>query len=234
MNGPPGASRYNTVLRIPGAWQAVLLRALLIPIVLWTLPLRAQDPASQERCLKCHEPVARQLAKRVVHPVDCAACHIDHTLPGISARRPYLTAAPPALCLGCHSAESERLVQAHQRQPFQNASCVGCHDPHASNAAKLIYAIPHGPFAGRHCDECHSDPENGHVTLNAHTVRDLCLNCHVLIGNRVAESRSGHRTLPCTACHTPHASDYRPHLKAGKDPLCRQCHTHGPEGAFSH
>ena len=56
-------------------------------------------------------------------------------------------------------------------------------------------------------------------------MKALCLSCHVIIGNRLATSKSAHAKLVCTACHTPHASDYRPHLKMPRDALCRSCHS---------
>jgi predicted CXXCH cytochrome family protein len=164
--------------------------------------------------------------RRFVHPGECSICHTDI---------PKIRAAQPQLCLGCHDAKSAKLAAAHRGQPFQAAICTHCHDAHASNAAKLIYEIPHGPFAGRHCDECHSEPVDEKVQISGGNVKDLCLTCHVVIGNRLASSKSAHAAMPCTACHTPHASNYRPHLKIARDALCRSCHRgQSANTAFSH
>lgn len=167
-----------------------------------------------------------KLKKRYLHPGECATCHVDHDK----------TRAPePQLCLGCHDGSSPKLAAAHRDQPFQAAVCTSCHDPHGSNAAKLIYEIPHGPFAGRHCDECHADPVDGKVRINGGNIRNLCLTCHVVIGNRVASSTSGHAAQVCTACHTPHASNYRPHLKMAREALCRSCHAPpAADAVFNH
>ncbi|MGE5486293.1 MAG: cytochrome c3 family protein [bacterium] len=158
--------------------------------------------------------------KRFVHPGECSSCH---------------RAAQPGVCLGCHDAKSAKLAAAHREQPFAASKCTNCHDPHSSNAAKLLYEIPHGPFAGRRCDECHSEPVDGKIRISGGNVRDLCLTCHVVIGNRVASSKSAHAALACTACHTPHTSNFRPHLKAAREAVCRTCHRDGPPSPeFSH
>lgn len=141
--------------------------------------------------------------------------------------------AQPALCLGCHEAGSGKLAAVHRGQPFGKAVCTGCHDPHASRAPKLIYASQHGPFGGRHCDECHAEPVAGEIRLNGGNVRVLCLTCHVKVGNQVADSKSPHAAFVCTDCHTPHASDYHPHLKEPREALCGSCHE-PVEGRFEH
>jgi predicted CXXCH cytochrome family protein len=179
--------------------------------------------AGQADCLGCHAPIADELKKPIVHPGDCLVCHIDHRA-AQGTKPPYLKSAQPGLCLDCHEARSEKLAAAHHGQPFQTAVCTGCHDPHASRGAKLIYESQHGPFGGRHCDECHGEPVGGKVEIHGGKVRALCLSCHVKIGNLVADSTSAHAAIECTACHTPHASNYRPHLKAPREVLCRTCH----------
>jgi predicted CXXCH cytochrome family protein len=197
-------------------------------MVLWPMALAAQQPAAatapaRAECLGCHAPIAEELKKPVVHPDACLDCHIDHQAVH-GAKPPYLKTAQPELCLGCHDGRSAKLVAAHRRQPFQAAVCTGCHDPHASRAPKLIYESQHGPFGGRHCDECHGEPVNGKIEIHGGKVRALCLTCHVKIGNQVADSKSAHAAFDCTDCHTPHASDFRPHLKEPREVLCRACH----------
>ncbi len=206
----------------------MLSSPLRIPVfILWPFLAAAAQP-----CLQCHAPVAEQLKKPVVHPGECTVCHVDHKAGRGGVAPPYLTGPQPGLCLTCHPADAPKLAQAHQGQPFQNARCTGCHEPHASRNPMLIYDSQHGPFAGRHCDECHGDPEEGRIHLHTAKVADLCIGCHVKIGNLRADSRSAHAALPCTACHTPHASDYRPHLKQSREALCRSCHEERAQ--FSH
>jgi predicted CXXCH cytochrome family protein len=205
-------------LRIVSRW---------IPILLWPLAACAQTaPAPDAACLGCHPGIAAEFKKPVVHPGGCLACHVEHRT-GSGAPPPYLKARPPALCLACHQASAEKLVNAHQRQPFQTADCTECHSPHASRGAKLIYDSQHGPFEGRHCDDCHAEPVAGKIRLNGGKVKALCIGCHVKIGNEVADSKSPHAAFDCTVCHNPHASDYRPHLKEPREALCRSCHEDG-------
>lgn len=208
-----------------------------IPIVLWPMVASAQTPApgaaaEDAKCIGCHAAIAAELKKPAVHPGGCLACHTEHRA-GSQAPPPYLKARQPALCLGCHEARFERLMAVHQQQPFQAAVCTGCHDPHASRGAKLIYESQHGPFGGRHCDECHAEPARGEIRLNGGDVRALCLTCHAKVGNEVADSKSPHAAFDCTACHTPHASNYRPHLKEPREALCRSCHE-GAGAKFEH
>jgi predicted CXXCH cytochrome family protein len=197
-------------LHIPRRWIPVLL----LPVAAW----------AETDCVDCHAAVAAELKKPAVHPGGCLACHVEHRAAGAHAPPPYLKARQPALCLGCHEAGAERLATAHQQQPFQAAVCTECHDPHGSRGAKLIYESQHGPFGGRHCDECHAEAVGGEIRLNGGKVRALCLTCHVKAGNEVADSKSPHAAFECTACHTPHASNYRPHLKEPREALCRSCH----------
>lgn len=210
---------YNTLLLTLRCW---------IPMVL--LPVAA---GAQTQCVDCHPAIAAELKKPVVHPGGCLQCHMEHRAAGAHGTPPYLKGSQPALCLGCHAADAAKLVTAHQGQPFQAAVCTECHDPHASRGAKLIYESQHGPFAGRHCDECHPAPLAGEVRLNGGKVRALCLTCHVKVGNEVADSKSPHAAFDCTACHTPHASNFRPHLKEAREALCKACHE-GAGGKFEH
>jgi len=190
--------------------------------------------AQAGECLKCHQPLASELKKRSVHPGDCLTCHVDHPA-APDSKPPYLKGAQPALCLGCHDARAPKFTAAHQQQPVETASCTICHDPHASRLRKLLYEIQHGPFAGRHCDDCHAEPRAGRVQLIGGKVNDLCLSCHVVIDNQLARSKSAHGKLPCTACHTPHTSNYRPHLKVRREALCRSCHKQlAAEAKFAH
>jgi predicted CXXCH cytochrome family protein len=194
----------------------LLVWGLLLPILLM----------AQTECLKCHGSIAAEMKKRVVHPGECETCHVDHR--AMAGKRPYLKAAEPGLCLGCHEG-------ARHDQPVEKTVCTQCHDPHASRLRGLLYESQHGPFAGRHCDECHSEPQGGQARINGGDVKQLCLSCHVVIGDQVAASKSGHRKLVCIACHTPHTSNYRPHLKKPREELCASCHKELPAGAkFSH
>jgi predicted CXXCH cytochrome family protein len=203
------------------------LPLLWIAILLWPPAAAGAGP-----CAGCHVPIANEMKKRVVHPGDCLTCHVDHKA-GAGVAAPYLKSAEPGLCLACHDASSEKLEGAHQGQPIQTAACTECHDPHASRAGKLIYEIPHGPFAGRHCDECHGAPDDGRIHLHAAQVAALCVTCHVKVGNQLADSKSAHGAFPCTVCHAPHASNYRPHLRQPREALCRSCHEE-PRAQFSH
>ena len=55
----------------------------------------------------------------------------------------HLTKATPALCQDCHDVKSADLIKAHQGQPFGNANCLQCHNPHQSQQAKLMQQFTH-------------------------------------------------------------------------------------------
>ncbi len=158
------------------------------------------------------------MKKRFTHPTSCTDCHLDHQILG--GKPPYLNSPEPGLCVQCHSG----LAAKHQRQPVEGSRCTLCHDPHSSRLRGLVYEYQHGPFAGRHCDECHAEPRDGKVTINGGKIKELCLTCHVVVGEEVADSRSAHRKLVCTDCHTPHTSSWQPHLKMPREKLCVACH----------
>ena len=47
-------------------------------------------------------------------------------------------------------------MKAHNGQPFGNANCIQCHDPHQSAKPKLMQAFVHNPFENKMCDSCHA------------------------------------------------------------------------------
>ncbi|MGA2433693.1 MAG: cytochrome c3 family protein [Bryobacteraceae bacterium] len=196
----------------------------------------APSPApGNAKCIECHGAIASALNKRYIHQAmaqSCGVCHTPHAKvpanPG-----PFLKEPEPGLCLGCHPL-SDKLADAHWRQPFATARCTNCHDPHASQSAKLIYERAHGPFAGRHCDECHGEAENGKIRLNAASTNELCFNCHISLKNRLATAKTRHpavESATCIGCHTPHASPYERHLLKEVPELCLACHGEPLRGA---
>jgi len=178
-------------------------------------------PALRDRCLGCHEPLAKRLAApgATVHaPVaeSCGRCHDPHA----SGRRKLLATAVPALCAECHDLAAGAAAQAHAPYAAAPGRCTSCHDPHVSSARGLLGAVSHPPFADRECATCHLAPTTGRPAVKER-IAATCAECHD------DPKSSGHRPVRegrCVTCHTPHASS-RPHLLVETGvALCEPCH----------
>jgi len=213
------------------AWLSIILPG-------WA---RAQAQAAPESadatCLKCHASIVRALQRRNRHAAvetGCETCHINHRTSGgggSGKAAHYLTAEPPELCLTCHDAKDKQIAAAHRGQPFEKATCTGCHDPHASDGAKLTPARAHGPYEARECGGCHKVPTaDGKIVLTAESASGLCFTCHDEFRKRYEQASGKHTLLvsdpnSCRDCHTPHASDRNGFLKKDVAALCNDCHS---------
>ena len=88
----------------------------------------------------------------------------------------------------------------------------------------------HGPAATGDCTVCH-DPHGGEFPymLWADPKVDLCIACHT-DKQDVKKKKKGFvehgiiEGLGCSACHSPHASDYRFQLAGSINDVCVSCH----------
>jgi len=175
-------------------------------------------------CAACHgELVEDRSAVHVPAEEDCTSCHefsISETETRVS-----LLEEEPTLCLLCHddltAAADAELAVPHD--PV-TASCVICHDPHASDAPHLliepVYELcgschdptdlveSHGEAlpGGAACESCHqphgSDTKGMLVAANLHRPfgDGTCNSCHrPAFGERIRLTARGERL--CTACH---------------------------------
>ena len=200
--------------------------------------LGASSPQVQGKgaCLTCHSQIEVLLQRKFKHAaVDrgCTSCHVDHRVASVSSpgdNKPahYLGARQPELCLECHPSD-ENLEAAHSRQPFGQAECSGCHDPHSSNFPKLAPEKSHGPYGARQCGSCHAPPQEGKVRLVTANTNELCYSCHDQLKARVESARSRHKLLSlspqsCVEYHDPHATNHDSSLKKPAQRLCVACH----------
>ena len=175
-------------------------------------------------CTACHGELVED--RSVVHfPAgdDCTSCHefsISETETRVS-----LLDQEPALCLLCHddltAANDAELATPHD--PV-TASCVICHDPHASDTPHLliepVYAL---------CGSCHdpADLAESHAgTLPEGVDCGACHQPHGSDTKRMLVAGNLHRPFgegTCTACHRP-SFGKRVRLTARGERLCTACH----------
>jgi len=150
-------------------------------------------------CLDCHEEYRTLYASGQVHkPVktgDCFGCHRKHGLVGGA----YLKSDGAALCLNCHQALAEELVEKKQHHdPVAKGDCGVCHQPHNSPNGNLL-----------------TKPQE-----------QLCFDCH---GEQEFRRRYLHAPLEqgCRTCHEPHGAKADRLLVKAETDLCKDCHSVG-------
>lgn len=178
----------------------------------------------------------------VLHgPVAVQACDACHKLADPQAHTFGLTREKAGLCLFCHEIEQGQVVH----QPIREGQCMDCHNPHGGANRRFLQTetmtelcavchtdvshgkkFLHGPVAAGGCAACHSPHASNHPKLLLRASKDLCIECHVMSGQRLATSAVVHEPAgkDCLLCHDAHASDDRMLLKMPVQPLCLSCH----------
>ena len=115
------------------------------------------------------------------------------------------------------------------------ASCLSCHNPHASLQGKLLKTSAHDPVSEIQCDACHKPASSAKPFETSETGSKLCYNCH-----DVSKLKAGggieHNPFKegeCVACHLPHASEYTKLLPKEGNLLCFDCHKEKRERSSS-
>jgi predicted CXXCH cytochrome family protein len=167
----------------------------------------AHSPIKEgESCVsaKCHIKMVK--VKYVHAPVATGACLICHT--NIKQKPPFgLVSTGVDLCWRCHKNQKLVVLQSkYLHKIVKDEGCIHCHEPHSSNTTKFLLRK----------DEL-----------------TLCVDCHKKetqkLMKQIASARVVHKPVAegrCAGCHSPHASNYKNHLREGpKDvPLCFSCH----------
>jgi hypothetical protein len=192
------------------------------------------EKAKAVACRSCHEDVHVLGAQRVREHAECKSCHTPHDVSG----------SPERACAKCHA-------DKHPDHPRRGVAgtCVGCHDPHPTNArldaraqrcssCHQVAASDKDFHGGTDCKKCHQP----HDFVRTLAEKPACTDCHAKqVG--LVRAVSGHQG--CQGCHAglPHrpkalavgcdSCHARQHgeVKAGHA-QCTSCHEpHG--GAFS-
>jgi len=210
-----------------------------------------QQPSYEGTCSskECH---GKLLQRPVVHaPVesDCESCHESTSK---EAHQFSLTETGSALCLDCHDEEGFEGKYVHGAMELDD--CTACHDPHGGDTAGLLTAdsvgklcadchedtledlqFLHGPAVIGACTACHAPHASQHEALLISNVRELCLDCHDGVADRLDEAKQTHAPVQdsCVSCHNPHGADNNMMLLSAQPGLCLDCHDDIAETAES-
>ncbi len=213
---------------------------------------KAIERAGGALCYACHEAKKAEFAQEVIHPPvedgECASCHDPHQS---NLKYQLRGKSLQGLCFQCH--EKSLVEHKFLHGPVGSGDCIACHKPHASHDEKLLIASlkkgalcfvchkermeefkrkhTHKPV-GEDCGKCH-DPHGSDFKAQLILSQPaLCKKCHEKLHPQVYKdiqtAKAKHQPVQkgeCTACHTPHSSNFRKQLKAGLENLCLGCHT---------
>ncbi len=168
----------------------------------------------RELCAACHgyDRLRHKYMHEPVESEDCVACHNPHA----SANRFLLFEPGNAICFTCHELRKEEFESKYVHEPVKK-DCTLCHDPHGSELEyhlrtemddKGRYIVPDKPFQAT-CLRCHDAKRNPELN------------------EALASAKVRHRPVDegkCTACHTPHSTNYPKQLKAPASEVCFSCH----------
>lgn len=184
----------------------------------FALPTQAQD--KNAACFECHAALAQKPVVHAAVHMGCASCHaeldaisVPHRSKGKIAKG--LSAEGPALCTNCHDKTlfEGRVVHA----PVAARTCLGCHDPHASDHLGLLKQEP-----ATLCLDCHPDVKKG-----PHVIAGFTRSGHPL-GNdkhRAQDPLRPGKTFYCAGCHEPHRSQTPKLARFDKGMgSCQKCH----------
>lgn len=199
-----------------------LIACLAACLFALALPASAEDGASPQACLECHDygedsPVHKVL--QGAHGLDaestagrgCLACHGDSEAHVRAPRRnpPEVSFGPrwtgtsddqDSACLACHEDNTARNWQ-HALHMHNNLTCVTCHDIHTAEDRVQVESTQAGV-----CETCHKVQKQG-----VHGME-----------------RRKKRNPPCSTCHNPHDhEDAQAKMLSNRSEGCLYCHDLG-------
>lgn len=203
-----------------------------------------------DMCLQCHlgQRVEWMTSPHAGTEIGCAECHADQVHFGAEARPAAQFGNPSEFCLQCHTEQVADFRMPFRHRVLENQiECRDCHDPHAGpdqtgwNGANQACLDCHtemaGPFVFEHegvadedCTACHRPHGSMHDKMLASDGNTLCLQCHFDVQFTTEETLMlgsfphGDVTGLCLNCHTSIPSGTNPHIAAGGEARCYDCH----------
>ena len=205
------------------------------------------QPAEMRNCIDCHEPHSSDYDKHMTMDEGdlCYSCHLRVAQ---QTYRPFKHKPfGDEKCVDCHkphSAGEKRLLVKEY-----NSMCKGCHPIVEGEFGKPNHH-PLGRAPIENCGKCHLYHSADYAKLLPlpGTVNCYQAPCHP--GLRETFEASEHNSsvmamlaqrnfaVNCSACHSPHGSDYTRMLTKSKYTVCQTCHTFagtiGEHTVFTH
>jgi len=250
MNATARATRVAGLVLIAGGLSLVPEGSGDVPVE-GSEEAASQEHAADPDCLRCHEPIRKEIEAEVPHEPafdeDCSLCHSPHA----SRYEKMLNVRERALCFTCHRDQSLAFMTGTVHTPIREGQCVVCHEVHGSEHASLLVAegnelcmschedkhratqmaTVHEPFADGECTDCHGAHNAAHDNLLVGPANSLCALCH---DASEAELLEAHYDIPiegtrCNSCHDAHASESDGLLlpvahEPFADGSCEMCH----------
>ena len=157
--------------------------------------LARPDP---QLCERCHDVSGKAPMHPVIDALGCSACHDPH---GSDHPNNLKLWPQEKLCYDCHDRKDDKKVV---HSAVMLGECLGCHSPHAGEAAPLLKKK-----RDEVCFECHEQES--------------------LVPNPVKHAPAAEGR--CLDCHAPHSTELPKLLRAKGKALCMRCHaTDSPSG----
>jgi len=191
------------------------------------------DPVGKEQCESCHgrHGFAQNLVLKFNDNQLCYSCHQDLQTKFDSGAVHLPVKA--GVCWDCHdphASDKKGLLYPVPEGTDDPSSCLLCHDSEIGAALKAAH--PHKPFNDLTCMVCHEAHNSEHAPLLKQEGDALCLNCHQKDAQAMATAHTGKHaeSLHCLDCHSGHATS-KPGLVSARahtpfaDGDCETCHS---------
>ncbi|MFZ4400552.1 MAG: cytochrome c3 family protein [Bacteroidales bacterium] len=173
--------------------------------------------AQEINCLDCHE----NLVAKTVHDkiIKCDDCHSDIT--NVEHSKATIKKVD---CTKCHAALNTQMKNDVHRKlmhiPEEKApNCKICHGTH-----KITSPSSAVNKEKTYCGKCHKP---GILAVPYHTVSktsENCAICHTKKNHKDELSKSVHKNLSCSNCHSYVVNNLNNHQKAPKDGVLADCY----------
>ena len=185
--------------------------------ILLTISFHLQTNGQEINCIDCHE----NLVANTVHDkvIKCGDCHND-----ILTEEHSKASVKKVDCKKCHAALNAQMQNDVHRKLMhikeENApSCKSCHGTHKiASPSKAVSKEK------TYCGKCH---KTGIMVVPYHTVSktsESCAVCHTKKNHKEELSKSVHKNLSCSNCHSYVVNNLNNHQKGPKDGVLADCY----------
>ena len=152
-------------------------------------------------CYSCHKKLTS--GDKWLHgPAAAVACMTCHRSDKGKRKVSTLVGRVDEACFTCHINKRKWTENAFVHGPAATGDCTVCHDPHGADFPYMLWADPKMDI----CIACHTDKKS---------IKKKQKN---FVEHGIIEGNG------CSACHSPHASDYRFQLAGSINEVCVSCH----------